>query len=127
MSTNVSTANQLATFFGGNMIGARLGLSLYPSRDKMYLAGFSTGLAALEGYNMSYYRTRKDARRKIFYSIIRLTLNTLCFMIDQDTENKQLMFKNFAWVSQLGGLLFGLAYGELYGKIESNDEQGIQV
>lgn len=114
MKNNINTANQLATFFGGNMIGCRLALSLYLSGPKMYLAGFSAGAAALEGYNISYERTRKDARRKIMLSFVRLSLNTLCFMIDKTGSDDTVYFKNFSFLSQLGGLMFGIVYGELY-------------
>lgn len=96
------------------MIGCRLALSLYLSGPKMYLAGFSAGAAALEGYNISYERTRKDARRKIMLSLVRLSLNTLCFLIDKTGGEEAFYFKNFSFLSQFGGLLFGIVYGELY-------------
>lgn len=113
----MSTANQLLTFFGGNMIGCRLALSLYLNGPKMYLAGFSAGTAALEGFNIAYCSNRKDARRKMWLSFIRLSLNTLCFLIDRTGADDELYFKNFSFLSQIGGLLFGLVYGELYGQI----------
>jgi len=103
-----------------------LALTLYPSRDRLYLSGFSAGLAALEGYNISYafHRDRKAARRKIFYSIIRLTINTLCFVMDEGaSDSKELVIKNFSLISQLGGLFVGLAYGDLYGRIGEPVEQ----
>ena len=111
----MSTGNQLMTYFAGNMIGTRLAMSLSFGAAGMYLSGFSTGLAALEGYNIAYERNRKDAKRKIFYSFVRLSLNTLCFLIDQPSFEGELKFKNYSFIAQIGGLLFGLAYGELYG------------
>lgn len=113
----MSTGSQLLTFFGGHMIGSRLALSLYLSGSKMYLAGFSAGTAALEGFNISYYSNRKEARRMIWLSFIRLSLNTLCFLVDQTGTDDDLYFKNFAFLSQIGGLLFGLVYGGLYSKL----------
>ena len=98
------------------MIGCRLALSLYLSGPKMYIAGFSAGAAALEGYNISYERNRKDARRKIMLSFVRLSLNTLCFLIDKTGAEEAFYFKNFSFLSQIGGLLFGLVYGEMYGQ-----------
>lgn len=117
----MSTTNQLLTFFGGNMIGCRLALSLYLSGPKMYLAGFSAGTAALEGFNISYCANRKDARRKIWLSFIRLSLNTLCFLIDRTGSDEELYFKNFSFLAQVGGLLFGLVYGELYAQMPKRD------
>ena len=103
-----------------------MALTLYPSRDRLYLSGFSAGLAALEGYNISYafHRDRKAARRKIFMSIVRLAINTLCFVMDEgEAGNKELMIKNFSLLSQLGGLFVGLAYGDLYGRMGEPVEQ----
>jgi membrane associated rhomboid family serine protease len=111
----------MATFWGGHIMGSRLALSMYFNNSTVYLSGFSAGLAALEGYNISYQRHGKEARRKIFYSLIRLTLNTLCFLVDQGGDEADMKFKNFAFMAQFGGLLFGLAYGELYGRSRVDD------
>ena len=104
------------------MLGNRLALSLYPSSSVLYLSGFSAGAAALEGYNLAYYRNRKDARRRLYMSFIRLSLNTLCFLIDHYGPEAELKFKNYSFLSQIGGLLFGLTYGELYGRLKSEED-----
>lgn len=100
------------------MIGCRLALSLYLSGPRMYLAGFAAGTASLEGFHLSYSNNRKDARRKMWLSFVRLTLNTLCFLIDRTGTDNELYFKNFAFLAQLGGFTFGVVYGELYGQSE---------
>src|SRR3990167_5018752 len=89
VSRNISTGNQLITFFGGHMIGSRLALNLYWSRNQIYLSGFATGIAALEGYNISCERhSKEDRKKKIFYSLVRLTLNTMCFLVDTEDGPK---------------------------------------
>ena len=108
------------------MIGSRLALNLYWSRNQIYLSGFATGIAALEGYNISCERhSKEDRQKKIFYSLVRLTLNTMCFLVDTEDGPKDenaMKFKNFAFASQLGAFMFGLAYGELYGQ-SANEKQ----
>ena len=127
VARNISTGNQLVTFFGGHMIGSRLALNMYWSRNQIYISGFATGIAALEGYNISCERHSKaDRKKKIFYSLVRLTLNTMCFLVDTEDgspDEHTMKFKNVACASQFGAFLFGLAYGELYGQSVQEDAQ----
>lgn len=121
VSKHLSVGNQLLTFFSGHALGCRLALTLYPNGNNISISGLAPGLAALEGYSIAHYRRRGNNRRMMLYSAIRVVLGTLCFIGDLEgsTSSGDMVFKNFAFLAQVGGLLAGLAYGELYGTVSS--------